>query len=250
MIDSFSLNNIRIVLCNTSHPGNIGASARAMKTMGLNRLYLVGPAHFPDKAATARACGAQDILERAVVTETLKDALQGVTLVGGLTARTRTLSQPAFVLSEAVPNFVNQAGQDEVALIFGTEMSGLSNQEVEMCHFLIHIPANPVYSSLNLAAAVQVVCYAIATACSSSERPIQSRPLALFEDIERFYVHLQDVLVKVGFLSLEHPKMLMTRMRRLFGRAILEKQEVLMLRGMLRSIEVALKKSDHKKNQD
>ncbi|HVC48755.1 MAG TPA: RNA methyltransferase [Burkholderiales bacterium] len=249
MQDTRLLENIRLVLCNPTHAGNIGAVARAMKTMGLSRLYLVNPSHFPDVDATARACGGQDILESAVVTETLDEALKGVNLIGGLTARQRSLSHPVMSLRDAAPRFVRQAEQDEVALIFGTEMSGLSNKELEACHVLVHIPANPVYSSLNLAAAVQVVAYEIAA--GYFEIPHASTPpLALFEDVERFYAHLEEVLIDIGFLSLDSPRKLMSRMRRLFARAGLEKEEVLMLRGMLKALSSNRKTVDIERSDD
>ncbi len=150
---------MRVVLSHTTHPGNIGAAARAMKTMGLRDLYLINPRHFPDRQADAMAAGAVDVLRDAVVCSSLDEALQGVTLVAGMSARVRDISQEVFAPREAMPLLVQQAMRQPVALLFGTEMSGLTNQELARCHFMVRIPANPSYTSLNLAAAVQLISY-------------------------------------------------------------------------------------------
>ena len=229
--------NIRIVLCRPTHPGNIGASARAMKTMGLSRLYLVSPKHFPHPEATARASGAEDVLERSVVCETLDDALIGAQLMVAVTARPRDLSLEVFDPRGAARLLLDEAGRSEVALVFGTEMSGLTTEEIGKCQSISTIPANPAYSSLNLASAVQVMAYELKMALpeeiKSSEKMLA---LATFEEIEHFYQHLEMTLVKIGFLDPEEPKRLMQRMRRLFARSRLEKTEVNILRGILRDL--------------
>lgn len=229
------LENVRVVLSHTSHPGNIGAVARAMKTMGLSQLYLVNPKRFPDPTADAMASGATDVLANARVCACLDDALQGAVLVVGLTARRRDLSHAMLTLRESAPQIVSAATEAPVALVFGTEMSGLSNAELEKCRQLMTIPVNPEYGSLNLAAAVQVVAYELRM-CSVDAVPVSDGfPLATFEEVDRFYDHLERTLTKIGFLDPRHPKRLMTRLRRLFARAGLEKEEVNILRGILKA---------------
>jgi len=225
---------VRVVLSRTSHPGNIGAAARAMKTMGLGSLYLVNPKRFPDAMADAMAAGANDLLVNAVVCDSLEQALQGAALVVGLTARHRGLSHVMLNLREAAPQILARAGDAPVALLFGTEMSGLSNAELEKCQLLITIPVNPECSSLNLAAAVQVVAYELRVLGAEAEPVSKGIPLASFEDVERFYEHLERTLIEINFLDPLHPKRLMTRLRRLFARAGLEKEEVNILRGILK----------------
>lgn len=229
------LDNIRIVLSHTSHPGNIGAAARAMKTMGLSRLHLVNPKRFPDAAAEAMASGATDVLADAVVCASLDEALQGAVLVVGLTARKRDLSHAMLTLREAAPQILARAGEAPVALVFGTEMSGLSNAELEKCQMLITIPVNPEYGSLNLAAAVQVVGYELRCCAVPASQTTNGFPLATFEEVNRFYEHLERTLIEIDFLDPKHPKRLMTRLRRLFARAALEKEEVNILRGVLKA---------------
>lgn len=229
--------NVRIVLCRTSHPGNIGAAARAMKTMGLSSLYLVSPKSFPHSEATARASGAEDLLEQCKVSDTLDDALSGVRLAVAVTARSRDLSHEVFYAREAARIVLEEAGQGDVALVFGTEMSGLTNEEVGKCRIISTIPANPEYSSLNLAAAVQIMAYELRMA-GEQETVQREKPLdlATFDEIEHFYQHLEETLVKIGFLDPEEPKRLMPRLRRLFARSRLEKTEVNILRGILRDL--------------
>lgn len=229
------MDNIRVVLSHTSHPGNIGAAARAMKTMGLSRLFLVNPKHFPDAAADAMASGATDVLANARVCSSLEEALQGTVLAVGLTARRRDLSHAMLALREAAPQILARAAEAPVALVMGTEMSGLSNAELEKCQMLITIPANPEYGSLNLAAAVQVVAYELRTCAIASDLPQGGFPAATFEEVDQFYEHLEQTLIKIGFLDPRHPKRLMTRLRRLFARAGLEKEEVNILRGILKA---------------
>ncbi|MEY3747083.1 MAG: putative methyltransferase [Pseudomonadota bacterium] len=231
------LANIRIVLCQTSHPGNIGATARAMKTMGLTDLHLVAPASFPDAHATVMATGAADLLQSAKVCATLEQALQGCALVIGLSARKRQLSHELLAAREAAQRAVSIAGNQKVALVFGTEMSGLSNAELDLCQLLAMIPANPDFSSLNLAAAVQVMCYEIRMASlDAGQQALAARtnPLATSDELEGFYQHLEEVLIEIGYYNPAQPKKLMQRVRRIYARANLEKEEVNILRGVLK----------------
>ncbi len=229
-----ALANIRIVLCQTSHPGNIGSAARAMKTMGLSRLVLVAPRQFPHPEAEALASGAIDVLANAVVVPTLDEALAGTVLALGMTARRRDLSHRMLGLREASIEMLNTSVGGEVALVFGTEMFGLSNDELDRCQLAVHIPTNPQYSSLNLAAAVQVAAYELAMAASAWKVPESPRrELATHDELERFYAHLEQSMIATRFLNPDMPKRLMTRLRRLFSRALLEKEEVNILRGVL-----------------
>ena len=231
------LNNFRIVLCQTSHPGNIGSAARAMKTMGLTQLYLVQPKHFPDKEANALACNAVDLLENAVVCDSLEGALIGCAMAIGMSARKRQLSHELISAREAAIRASNIAnGEQAVALVVGTEMCGLSNRELDLCQLLAMIPTNPDFSSLNVAAAVQVMSYELRMAAGESniENSANTAPLAASEEIEGFYQHLEETLIKVGFLNPKEPKKLMQRVRRIYARASLEKEEVNILRGILK----------------
>lgn len=228
-------NHIRIVLCQTSHPGNIGSTARAMKTMGLSRLYLVRPKHFPDGEANSLAVNAADLLDTAVVTQTLEEALADCQFVIGVSGKQRSLSQQVITVREAAAEVKNIAAHQEVALVFGTEMSGLSNEEADRCHMLATIPANPEYTSLNLAQAVQIMCYELRMAITTGELHYQKKPaeLASQQDLERFYEHMREVLEQIGYINPRAPKKLFERLRRLYGRTRLEKEEVNLLRGIL-----------------
>lgn len=231
------LDNIRIVLCHTSHPGNIGSAARAMKTMGLSRLCLVKPRKFPHAEAVAMASGATDVLENAQLFDTLEDALAGCALVIGLTARQRELSHAAISPRVAAAEALAIAADLDVALVFGGETSGLSNEELIRCQRLAHIPANPDYSSLNLASAVQVLAYELRVASEDAPQAGGKRlQPATHDEIEGFYIHLEQTLIDIGFLDPALPKRLMLRLRRLFTRAGLQKEEVNILRGILKSI--------------
>lgn len=234
------LNNIRIVLCTTSHPGNIGSAARAMKTMGFQHFYLVNPQHYPDPQATALAAGASDVLDNAIVTSTLSEALVGCAFAIGLSARKRNLSHEIVTPKVAAVEALKIAQNQPVALVFGTEMSGLSNAELDCCQLLAMIPANPEYSSLNLAMAVQVMCYELrmqaleltAPGGNTGEVP-GAAELATNDDLERFYTHLEETLLHIGYLNPAAPKKLFERLRRLYARARLEKEEINLLRGVL-----------------
>ncbi|MES1997782.1 MAG: RNA methyltransferase [Pseudomonadota bacterium] len=229
------LNNIRIVLSHTSHPGNIGSAARAMKTMGLADLRLINPQRFPDPQAHAMAAGASDILEAAQVSDTLEAALAGTVLAVGCTARRRDLSHRMLSARDAAPILMEQAAQTPVALVFGTEMSGLTNAELDRCQMLVHIPADPEFSSLNLGAAVQVLAYELRCALPEQTMPVEAQTtLARHEDLELFYTELERTLLLTGYLNPAAPRRLMPRLRRLFARTMLEKEELNILMGMLK----------------
>lgn len=208
-----------------------------MKTMGITQLYLVNPKKKPDATSHAMASGATDVLDACVITNCLADALAGATLAVGVTARRRDLSPELKPLRDAAPMLGQHAHSQGLALVFGTEMSGLTNEEIGSCQALVTIPANPAYSSLNLAAAVQIVTYELRLACIDT--PIFASdlpPLAPIEDIERFFDHLERALIHLKFLDPAQPKRLMLRLRRLFARTRLEQEEVNILRGILSRI--------------
>ncbi len=227
------LNNIRVVLSHTTHPGNIGAAARAMKTMGLQHLYLINPRHFPDAQASAMAAGADDILANAVVCASIDEALHGVVYTVGMTARLRDISIEVKTPREAMPLVVQEASSQAVALLFGTEMSGLTNEETGRSQLLVNIPANPDFSSLNLAAAVQVMAYELSVAAQSFVPQLPAMQPARHEQIEGFFVHLEKTLFEIGFFTTQNPTRMMQRLRRLYARARLEQDEINILRGML-----------------
>lgn len=251
MNPTLMLDHVRVVLCRPSHPGNIGAAARAMKTMGLSRLYLVNPKLFPDDEATARASGAADVLERAICCASLDEALHGTVRAAALSARSRDLGplplQPRDGASLLLQPGENQAPA-EVALVFGNETSGLTNEELQRCQIAISIPANPLYSSLNLGAAVQVLCYEMRLAAFSGQPPAiglatpSCSPPATHEEMEGFYGHLEQVMIDSGFHDPARPKRLLPKLRRLFSRAAPEKEEVNILRGILAAVQHFLPK--------
>jgi len=229
------LKNVRVVLSHTSHPGNIGAAARAMKTMGVERLYLVNPKIYPDKMATIMAVGADDVLNNAVVCSSIDEALHGTVFVVAMTARLRDISHEVLTPREAMPQLAQHAAQHQVALLFGTEMSGLTNEEMGKSHLLVRIPANPEYSSLNLAAAVQVACYELSVAlqyAGLNQQQVEVEP-ARHEELERLYVHLEQALTQIGFFRTKHQNKLMQKLRRLFARARLGQEEINIMRGIL-----------------
>lgn len=236
--DNTPLNNARIVLVNTSHPGNIGAVARAMKNMGLSELYLVKPKSYPHERATWRAASAVDVLEQATVVDSLDQAVANCGLVVGTSARGRRIPWPLVNPRVCAERVYPELAQHKVALVFGREDRGLTNDELQRCHLHVNIPTNEQYSSLNLAMAVQVISYELRMThlegqLSTNEMQEWDAPLASADDIERFFTHLQQTLVDMGFLKLSAPKQLMTRLRRLFSRTRLDQLEVNMLRGIL-----------------
>jgi len=232
------LTRVRIVLVRTSHPGNIGATARAMHTMGLTRLTLVAPKHLPDRDAVALASRGAHILDAARCVTSLDDALAGATLTIGLSARPRQFAVRVVNVREAAQEAVGHAEHGDVAFVFGTEMSGLTNDELARCSIAAAIPANPAYSSLNLAAAVQVAAYELRTAAAGDVVwPAPAHPRATYDEIEGLYAHAQRTLTAMAFLNPAMPKRLLPRLRRLFGRAALEHEEVNILRGILARID-------------
>ncbi len=241
---------VRIVLVDTSHAGNIGAAARAMKNMGLTRLYLVNPKQFPHADATARASGADDVLARATVCATLDDALVGCRLVMGASARLRNLSAPLLDPRQCASKVLCEVAETgaESALVFGREHSGLTNDELGRCHHLVHIPTNPEYSSLNLAAAVQVLSYELRVATLDEQDKVAPREdaerLASADDMERFYQHLQQTLEIIGFLDPKNPRIMLQRLRRLFNRARPNEVEMNILRGILTAAQKQTRSSD------
>ncbi|MBP7467085.1 MAG: RNA methyltransferase [Thauera sp.] len=235
-----ALDRIRVVLSRTSHPGNIGAAARAMKTMGLRDLWLVAPEAFPDEVATARASGAADLLESARVVGTLQEALADTVFSAALTARRRELSLPRMQARDAARELVARSEDGIVALVFGNETSGMTNEEVGLCSLPVTIPTDPEFSSLNLGAAVQVLSYELRMAAlgeaAAAPADVQAEP-ATHADFEGFMSHLERVVTASGFHDPANPKRLLPRMRRLFNRVRLEKEEVAILRGMLTTFE-------------
>lgn len=232
------LNAIRVILVETSHPGNIGATARAMKTMGLSRLYLVSPKIFPAKEAIEMASGAQDILEAAVCVDSLSEALNDVQLAYMTSARPRELALPGLTPEEMARNISETTDYTEIALVFGRERTGLTNEELLHGHYHVEIPTNPAYCSLNLGQAVQIMAYELrkhVLNCKTVTAPTESA-LATGEQVEKYYVHLEEVLKQIDFLKPSNPKQIMLKLRRLFNRAKLEATEVNILRGILKQI--------------
>jgi len=230
--------SIRIVLVAPSHPGNIGAAARAMMTMGLSRLVLVSPQRFPDPEAVALASGAAAVLDDARVVGTLDEALAGAAVAIGLSARPRAFAGRVLAVRDAVAEAIANASHGDVAFVFGNEMSGLSNADLARCAIVATIPANPDYASLNLAAAVQVVAYEINVATTDGVvwRAPRFAP-ATVDEIEALYRNGERTLVAMRILNPAMPKRLLPRLRRLFARAGLEKEEVNILRGIVARID-------------
>ena len=233
--------NVRIILVGTTHPGNIGAAARAMKNMGLSDLALVRPRSFPDDEATARASGASDLLEQASVHATLDEALADCVYVAGASARSRTIGWPTKLPRECAAELLRQSTTGTAAVVFGPEKSGLTNDDLDRCHTLLTIPTDPGFSSLNLAMAVQVLCYELRLATLDGPLPPfeSEAPLASGADLEHFYTHLEQVLASSGFLDPDNPRHLLRRLRRLFVRAAPDRNEINILRGMLAALDPA-----------
>ena len=238
MTDPFknTLANCRIVLCETRHAGNIGAAARAMKTMGLSALYLVAPENYPNVEATRRASRAIDVLDSAQRCATLDEALAGVALAVACTARPRDIAAPELDARHAALRLAGVAAGQPVALVFGNETYGLTTPQVNLCQLIATIPADADYASLNLAAAVQVLAYEFRQAVMGVASGGKQPALAGHEALEGFYAHLETELTETGYLNPAQPKKLMQRMRRLFARAQLEHEEVNILRGVIRTL--------------
>ena len=235
------LENIRIVLVNTSHPGNIGAAARAMKNMGLSKLVLVDPKDHPTYEAYSRAAGADDVLGDATVVKTLAEAVAGCSWVMGTSARERTVQWPMMQPRECAAETMKQAERAEAAIVFGRERTGLTNEELEQCHALVNIPTNPDYSSLNVAAAVQVLSYELRLAALSEVSEVESDEVAVkhiddvaatADQVDGMYQHLFQMLGDVKFFGTSNPEIVMRRLKGLFNRAHLTKREVSILRGI------------------
>jgi TrmH family RNA methyltransferase len=240
------LERIRLVLINTTHPGNIGAAARAMKVMGLSSLHLVTPKIFPHAEATAMASGADDLLQSAVVHASLDSALAGCSLVLGTSARLRSLPMPLLDARRASEQAVQEAEVHDVAILFGRERYGLINEEMQRCQFLVNIPSNPGYSSLNLAQAVQIIGYELRVAAMGgaglSVPPLDWEPVD-DRQMEGLFSHLEQTLLDIRFLNPKQPRKLMMRLRRLFNRARPDQNEINILRGILKASQEAAGKT-------
>lgn len=236
---------IRVVLVNTSHPGNIGGAARAMKNMGLERLYLVAPLEFPADRALWRAAAAVDVLDSAVVVATLDEALADCRLVVCTSARERSIPWPLLDPRECGERVWRESAVDEVALVFGREDRGLTNEELHKGNYHVHIPASASYSSLNLAAAVQVLAYEVRMAALAAERreaparPPWDVPPAKVEEMELFFKHLEQALVDLDFHDRDNPRQTMARLRRLLLRIRPDKMELAIIRGVLTAVQNA-----------
>jgi tRNA (cytidine32/uridine32-2'-O)-methyltransferase len=232
------LQRIRLVLINTTHPGNIGAAARAMKVMGLSSLHLVTPKIFPNAEATAMASGADNLLQSAVVHDSLDSALAGCALVLGTSARLRSLPMPMLDARRASEQAVREAQGHDVAILFGRERYGLINEEMQRCQYLVNIPSNPEYSSLNLAQAVQIIGYELRVAAMGgagiSAPPLDWEPVD-DSQLEGLFSHLEQTLLDIRFLNPKQPRKLMMRLRRLFNRARPDQNEINILRGILKA---------------
>jgi TrmH family RNA methyltransferase len=237
------LSNIRIVLVNTSHPGNIGAVARAMKNMCLEDLALVQPQQFPHADATARASGADDVLARARVYDALDPALADCRLVFGASARPRSIAWPQVTPRQCADEASIAAASGNVAIVFGREHSGLTNDELDRCHKLVTIPCNPDYSSLNIAAAVQVITYELLLAAGNIEAPqsIEDRRLVTGAEREGFFNHLEATLEQLEFIGKSNPRLVMRRLRRLYNRVEMDENELNILRGILTATQAKLR---------
>jgi len=247
------LQNIRIVLVETSHTGNMGSVARAMKTMGLTNLYLVNPLVKPDSQAISLAAGASDVIGEAKIVASLDEAIAGCSLVVGTSARSRSLPWPMLDARECGVKSVEEGQQAPVALVFGRERVGLTNEELQKCHYHVAIQANPEYSSLNLAMAVQIIAYEVRMAWLQSQEQAspapkyEESPYPLVDDLERFYQHMEQMMLNSGFIREANPGQVMSKLRRLYTRARPERDELNILRGMLSSFE---KRKNEKKEAD
>lgn len=245
-----NLDNVVVVMINTTHPGNIGATARALKNMGLSKLVLVEPKEFPTAKATWRAAGAKDVLDNVELAPSLDEALKDCGLVIGTSARERRIPWPLITPRECGDRVARESTQHKVAILFGREDRGLTNEELQKCHFHVHIPANPEYSSLNIAAAIQVITYEIRMSALAPETGEPLRfddwdvPPAKHEAVEMYYQHLEETLHKLGFLDPENPRQTVTRLRRLFNRIRMDEMELSILRGMLTSVQNHMHRSE------
>ena len=241
--NSQRLKNIRIVMVNTSHPGNIGAAARAMKNMGLEKLVLVEPKDYPSLEAISRSVGAVDILDNATVVDDLSQALEGCVWVAGTSARLRTVEWPILEPRDCVGKSLEFIDEGEIAIVFGRENSGLTNEEMEKCNVLLHIPTNPDFSSLNIAAAIQVICYEFRMTLINEKVKAPKGSKHRFDVVadapkmEGFYVHLFESLNHLSFFGDHNPEIVMRRLRGLFNRANTTRREVSILRGICSAMQ-------------
>ena len=247
-----TLNNVKVVLVNTSHPGNIGASARAMKNMGLSNLALVQPKDFPSGVAVGRAASAVDILESAEIFDSLEQAVSDCALVICASARSRKIPWPMLTPEESATKILKEVNANKVAIVFGREDAGLNNDELQLGHFHVQIPAEENCSSLNLAAAVLVICYELykLSLRSNSKELIKDQDhwdqkLATNGEVEYFYKHLERVMIAIDFHDPENPRQLIQRVRRLFNRIRIDVMEMNILRGILSNVENAIKKKEN-----
>ncbi len=240
--------NIRIVLMRPSHPGNIGATARSMWTMGFQHLYLVEPDIFPSEVAVARATGADHVLGHAVVCQDLDAALHGVHMVLATSARQRSVAWPIMEPRQAMQTAWQAAKQGQVAILFGRENSGLSNAELDRANIHVTVPVNAAFHSLNLASAVQIMTYELRQAMTGQTLPVSSSSTdtedqpATAENIARFFVHLEQVLHAIDFIKVPNSSRLVRKIRRLFVRAGMSVDDVNIFRGILSAIEYQLQR--------
>lgn len=242
------LDRIAVVLSHTSHPGNIGAAARAMKTMGLSDLRLVNPREFPSEVATVRATGAVDVLDAARVYRSLNAAIADCVYVVGSSARGRDFVGEVTDARQACTQLMQNSAAGKVAVVFGCETSGLTNAEVALCQTLAFIPTNPDYSSLNLGSAVQVFAYELRMAAGMKAGYVAREfQLATQAEIDAMFEHMRDALTATGFFNPAHPKRLFPRLKRLFNRTRLEREEVDIFRGMFNSMVIHAER-DHSRS--
>lgn len=239
------LDNIRIIMINTFHPGNIGAAARALKNMGLSQLWLVDPREFPHEEASSRAAGAKDLLDRAVVVDTLEEAIADCQLVIGTSARQRSFDQPLLDAEAAAAMMVDEARTGQIAILFGRETMGLTNEEMLLCNRHLYIDADEDYPVLNIAQAIQLVSYELRRASRSHPPEAAPEPYPRQREIALFYEHLEKVLRRTGFIIPQHEGRVMDKLRRYFNRTRPEKAELGMLRGILTSVEEVLEREKH-----
>lgn len=241
------LNSIRVVLVQTYHPGNIGAIARAMKTMGLNELYLVDPRDYPSEEASSRAAGALDVLDNAIIVNSLPEAIADCTQVFATSARKRNYTRPQ-VSAEEAAGWIKENPKEKIAIVFGRERMGLSNEQLGMCQQLLYIPGNPEYDVLNIGSAVQIVCYELFKQFGLHrdeliQSDVETEEFANQQDMDRFYQHLESTLSDTGFLIKNHPGEAIQRLQQMFARAQPNAKELRMLRGILGSVDKLTNKS-------
>ncbi|EJC1073181.1 tRNA (cytosine(32)/uridine(32)-2'-O)-methyltransferase TrmJ [Vibrio cholerae] len=242
------LERVKVVLVGTTHSGNIGSAARAMKVMGLSQMVLVDPQCQVDAQAIALAAGASEIALNAQIYPTLEAAVADCGLVVGTSARSRTLEWPMLEPRECGEKLISEANQHSVAMVFGRERTGLTNDELQLCHYHVCVPANPEYSSLNLAMAVQLLSYEVRMAYLALQQSSQSSTLQeeypRHQELERFYAHLEQVIMQTEFISAQQPGQVINKLRRMFTRARPEAQEINILRGILTSVQKSISRKE------